>query len=96
MPNPLKTFMAMLRKKLPEVELDLDEPKRPDAPHWLEASCNDRHAVIEWRPGRGFGISRLPSEGFGEGHEELAETPSKAAKIAFRLLNSTVEAPVKP
>jgi hypothetical protein len=53
--------------------------------HWWIDFHGTRHLAVEWRPGRGFGLSATTSA-FGEGPAEIFLSPAHAAKRVAQIL----------
>jgi DNA-binding XRE family transcriptional regulator len=64
----------LLRKHIAGITLVVDPPSRPHGDWFVDARLGERSFVIEFRPALGFGLSSTPSDGIGEGPEELFDT----------------------
>ena len=64
----------------------LDLAVAPDASSWLDLTLRDLRATVEWRPGRGFGVSSSPETVYGEGSDELYPDVSTALKRLVAVL----------
>ncbi len=69
--NLLKQLESRVRKEFPGVQARLDLAAVPEASSWLDLTLRDLRATVEWRPGRGFGVSSSPETMYGEGSDEL-------------------------
>jgi hypothetical protein len=57
----------------PAVETRIDPPAAPDGSWFLDITRPDGlHVVVEWRPGRGFGISVPTGDDYGVGPDIVA------------------------
>lgn len=76
----IDVFVDIIRAFLPDVQLNLDapDPGQPGSTFVTLASEGHR-AWIEWRPAQGFGLTVGSPPGYGEGPEEIVETPVAAA-----------------
>jgi DNA-binding XRE family transcriptional regulator len=75
-----------LSKRLPGVAVTLDSPKDPSGSYWLDGRFQGNAVVVEWRPSMGFGVSSVPSEGYGEGPDEFYDDWSSALERIIRVL----------
>jgi transcriptional regulator with XRE-family HTH domain len=66
----------------------LDPPKNPDATWWLDIRGENQHIEVTWKPGRGFGISTLGADGFGEGADEVYWTREELFSRLHALLKT--------
>jgi len=73
--NEIERLQHEIARRIPDVNMVPGTPPRVrHGPHWLDVRLGERHIVIEWRPGKGFGVSdeTPPSEGgYGEGPGEV-------------------------
>ena len=76
-----------LRERLPSLVSSVDRPDNQEAGHWfLDCSLNEHPVIVEWRPGRGFGISARSNIVFGEGPDEVYESLDEAFERVLILL----------
>ncbi len=85
--NPIQGLELKLQKRFPKVRTILDAPETPNSRWWLDAQLGKHLVSVEWRPGRGFGVS-AGDHGFGEGPDEVYEDPDLAAKRVIELLET--------
>ncbi len=69
--NLLQQLESRVREEFPGVQARLDLAVVPEASSWLDLTMRDLRATVEWRPGRGFGVSSSPGAVYGEGSDEL-------------------------
>jgi DNA-binding XRE family transcriptional regulator len=81
--NAIEILKQRIGGELPGVSFQDDPPQRAGGSYWLNVQLGERAAVVEWRPNMGFGLSSLPSGGYGEGPDEVYEAVSA---VADRLL----------
>ena len=79
-------FLAGVIEKLPEVVTALDPPDDPDGPLFIDLASRGNEAIVEWRPGQGFGVSK-PSDGYGEGPDEVFTDVEGAVSRTLELLS---------
>ena len=84
--NQIEILRTLVADSIPNVTLELDRPVQPQGSWWLEAHLGDHVASVEWKPGRGFGISASRSAGYGEGPHETFDDAESAAKRLIGLL----------
>ncbi len=81
LPAEVEEFVRLLRADRPGAELTAEPGGVKAKNWWLECSRGKAHVTVEWRPGRGFGISDPKAEaGYGEGPEEVF----RDARLAVR------------
>lgn len=85
--NPIQGLEQKLHNRLPKVRTVLDAPETPNARWWLDAQLGKHLVSVEWRPGRGFGVS-AGDDGFGEGPDEVYDDADSAAKRVIELLET--------
>jgi DNA-binding XRE family transcriptional regulator len=61
----------LLRARFRDALIEIDAPTRPKGDWFIDATADGRSFVITFRPGLGFGLSSVPSEGIGEGPDEF-------------------------
>jgi hypothetical protein len=81
-PKHVQEFMAAVEHVLGKVDCEIEETR--DGSLWLDFRGR-RHLAVEWRPGRGFGLSAEPVQ-YGEGPSELYSAPERAARRVGQIL----------
>jgi hypothetical protein len=76
--NLLQQLESRIREEFPGVQARLDLAEVPEASSWLDLTLRDLRATVEWRPGRGFGVSSSPETVYGEGPDEIYPDVSTA------------------
>ncbi len=84
--NPTKEICAAVVQELAEVECRIDEPADPGAPWFVDFVAGGRAVVVECRPDRGFGISTIDEDAYGEGPDEVYASAALAAQRVIELL----------
>lgn len=88
--NLIEKLQQRIQKKLPNVATQLDRPASPEGLWCLDLRKESQLIVIEWRPGKGFGIS-AGTGGYGEGPDEVHATPADVEARLKELLDSGKE-----
>lgn len=85
--NEIQRLKERIAKELPNARLALDapQPPRPSGAWWLEIDQDGHEVVVEWKPGRGFGLTS-PAEGFGEGADEAYDDVDATARRVIDLV----------
>jgi hypothetical protein len=87
--NQIEILRNLVASTIPNVTFELDRPANPQGSWWLDVHLGDQAASVEWKPGKGFGISASPSAGYGEGpHETFADAESVARRLVGLLERS--------
>ena len=76
--NLLQQLESRVREEFPGVQARLDLAVAPEASSWLDLTLQDHRATVEWRPGRGFGVSSSAETVYGERSDELYPDVSTA------------------
>ena len=74
--NPISILAQLIREHYPQWKLTEDLAAQPNGSSFLDIEAEGRTAIVEWRPGKGFGISSGPFEGFGLGPDEVYASQS--------------------
>ncbi len=88
MTAPFDELIAQLRKRYPDADIRVDAPRNPDGVWWGNLTVGPHHAEIEWRSGRGFGVSVNSEALYGEGSDEIYSTTASALKRSQELVDS--------
>lgn len=88
--NQIQSLEATLHRQLPTIKTSLEEPFHEDGVWWLDARHGEHAVVIDWRPSRGFGVSSLPAEGFGDRSDERYRDPDEVVTRTVQLLTEGV------
>jgi hypothetical protein len=92
--DDLKKLAGLLLRELPAAELKLDLPREDTGFGWLDIDDRGMSVAVEWRRGRGFGVSLLetapedPSLGLFEGPHEVFDDMAGAREYILRLLQT--------
>jgi len=84
--NPTKEICAAIASELPGVECRIDEPADPGAPWFVDFVASKRAVVVECRADRGFGISTIDEDSYGQGPDEVYTSIALASRRVIELL----------
>jgi DNA-binding Xre family transcriptional regulator len=84
--NAIQILEERIRKRFPAVKISLDPSGKPGGPWFLDIDLNGQAVTVEWRAGRGFGITSKRSPGYGEGPDELLPDLESASRRVIALL----------
>ena len=84
--NQLEIVRSQIAQELPQSTLRVDRPAKPHGAWWLDADFEGHSVTVEWRPGRGFGISASEDPGYGEGPDETYADAAAATERVLDLL----------
>jgi hypothetical protein len=84
--NLLQQLEFRVREELPDVHATLDLAVAPETSSWLDLTLRDHRATIEWRPGKGFGVSSSSETVYGEGPDEIYSDVSTTLKRVVAVL----------
>lgn len=86
--NPIEWLASMLSERFSDVHLTLDPSDHGNGSWWLNVELQDQVVVVEWRPGKGFGVSSDSDEGYGDGPDEIYqhvdETYNRVTSLLLR------------
>lgn len=86
--NPLEALRSAVIAALPGATAVLDTPSDPAGVWFPDLVAEGHHTVVEWRPGRDFGVSALTEHGFGEGPEEVYPSAEETTARVLTLLRT--------
>jgi DNA-binding XRE family transcriptional regulator len=84
--NDIQALEERVRKRFPAVKTTLDPSSKPAGPWFLDIDLEGQPVTVEWRAGRGFGITSKRSPGYGEGPDELVPDLETASRRVIGLL----------
>jgi hypothetical protein len=84
--NQIEFLRSVVSSRIPDAKFSVDRPALPEGSWWLDAELDGHLATVQWKPGRGFGISASPASGFGEGPDEIYSDVESAAARMIELL----------
>jgi DNA-binding XRE family transcriptional regulator len=84
--NAIQVLQRRLKLEIPEARITLDRPDNPLGTWWLDVRAGERSATVEWRPNRGFGVSRTEETGYGEGAETVTADLEEAIRVTATIL----------
>ena len=89
--SEMQQLVELLQASSPELVLKMDCSEAPDQSSWLDIEQRGRFVAVEWRPGRGFGVSLVntaddPHAGLFEGPDEILPDPFSARDWILFLL----------
>jgi len=89
--NDLHHLCELIAARAPEAEIAVDEPLSGAGAWFADISRHGQRAVVEWRPGRGFGVSS-EAGGYGEGPDVVVATSAEALERVLKLIETPVAA----
>lgn len=92
--NPLEILRDRLAERFPKASLEIDRPATATGSWWLDIRLQGYLLVVEWRSGKGFGLSTPTNDDFGQGPDEVYQDVDTAYARAKALLLS--QTPTKP
>ncbi len=84
--NDIETIQRDLRARFPGLTIKIDPPSDPAGTWFIDVRHNRRTLTIQWKQGRGFGVSAEVG-GYGEGADEVYSTPSQIEDRVAELLD---------
>lgn len=92
--NDVERLWELLKERFPDASYSILKPRTETGGWFLDVTLKGYDLVIEWRPGRGFGLSTPAEDDFGLGPDEVYEDIDSAFDRAKALLLS--QTPTKP
>src|SRR4051794_29817424 len=84
-PVEVAKLAAEIQEVLPAISITLDAGGVILGNWWITLRYGGHYQVVEWRPGRGYGIYEMDEEGYGVGPSVVL---ADAAEVARRLEES--------
>jgi HTH-type transcriptional regulator/antitoxin HipB len=84
--NDLQALLRAARKSFPKVRGTLDPAETATGSSFLDLRLGDYWVNVEWREGRGFGVTARPDVAYGEGADEVYPDLSAAVRRVLWLL----------
>lgn len=90
--NDLERLQEAIRTEFPTADVRIDQKVLGLHFGWLDVEYEGRSLAVEWRAGKGFGVSELPehpsapSEGLFEGPDQVFSDLAPARDHVFMLL----------
>lgn len=81
-------FIERLQEIEPAVNVAVDPPENASGETWIDISRDRFSTSISFRPGFGFGVY-VTSDAYGEGPDEIFQSPEKTARRTVQLLQHT-------
>ena len=75
----IENLVRLIEEELPAVDWVVDAPTGPKGDWFIDVKHGDQHFSVEYRPDLGFGLSSIPSDGYGEGPDEFL--PDEASLV---------------
>lgn len=92
--NDVERLCERLKERFPDGAYSILKPRLETGSSFLDVTLKGYDLVIEWRPGRGFGLSTPAADDFGQGPDEVyADVDAAYARAKALLLSQT---PTKP
>ena len=85
-PKEISAMVESVRERLRNVRVSTESTA--GGSWWVDFRA-ERHVAVEWRPGRGFGLTSNPEPVAFEGPNEIYTNPELAARRVVQLLRST-------
>ena len=92
--NEMERLRERLAARFPDATLAIDKAETETGSWFLDAALKGYDLVVEWRPGRGFGLSTPADDDFGQKPDEVYEDADAAYERAKALLLS--QTPTRP
>lgn len=92
--NPIESLEHKLRKRFRTASVSLDHPARKHGIWFLDIERNGHRAVIQWKEGRGFGVTCSRQSFYGEGADEVyQELEAAFARVVCLLIERSYTSP---
>jgi hypothetical protein len=88
-PQTVQRFIDTVKAAFIEGAIGV-EAEETRGKHWWINLRAERHLLVEWRPGRGFGFSHGKEPAFGEGPTEVFVSAERAARRVVQVLTRKV------
>ena len=86
---------AELQANIAGAKVSVTRSPDPGAPVWLDIERGAVAVAVEWRNGMGFGVSSLPTDGYGDGPDEIyADLRQLVRRVVHLFAHSERTAPM--
>lgn len=86
--NELERLRRLLEERFPTADYKTLRPRGETGNWWLDVTLGEQALTIEWRPGRGFGLSTPTEDDMFSGPDEVHPDVGSAFQRAQELLLS--------
>lgn len=91
---PIESLERVLKRRFPAAQIVLDRPRKPSGAWFLDITLNEHPVIVQWRQGKGFGISSSLEKQYGAGADEVYKDEEAAyGRIVSLLLSRTFTSP---
>lgn len=80
------SLVERIAQRLQGALLEVDGPAEAGGAFFLNVTWSGRHVAVEYRPGRGYGVSAEQDLGFGQGPDEVLASAEDAERRVLQLL----------
>lgn len=92
--NPIELLEHKLRKRFRAAAVSLDRPAKKQGTWFLDIERNGHRVVVQWKEGRGFGVSCSQQHIYGEGADEVyQELEAAFARVVCLLIECSYSSP---
>lgn len=84
----VKRLIDIVRKRLPGVTVQVERPALPEGIWWADFDHDGHVVALQYHGEHGFGMSSLPTDGYGEGADETYLGVEPAAERVVDLLQT--------
>jgi DNA-binding XRE family transcriptional regulator len=88
MTTRVEQLAESLRSRLPRARIEVDAPSQGGGTWWVDVRQEKQVLSVQWNSSMGFGLSSLPSDGYGDGPDEFYETETEVADRVAHLLST--------
>lgn len=74
--------------RFPAAKVSLDRPRKTSGAWFLDVTLDDYTVTVQWRQGKGFGVSAAAEHAYGEGPDEIYPSEEAAYGRVLSLLLS--------
>jgi|GEM_PF-2274403 len=90
--NEFEKLCRLIEARAHGAVVDVDASSSRTGSWWGDVSWLGNRAVVEWRPGNGFGVSTAAGA-YGEGPDVVVETIDEALQQVMKLIGSAPQRP---
>ena len=94
--NAIVALGKQLKKDCPEASISVDRPRKVSGEWFLDVCRDGHHVNVQWKSGKGFGVSSSADAQYGEGPDEIYDDVDAVRYRVLSLLLSRGETSPPP
>lgn len=92
--NEIELLGEQVVDRFKSVDVRFDPPSNPNGHWFMDVRLEDKHVVVEWRPGQGFGVSDITDpddQVYGQGPDRTHPDAESALQSIAEMFGSCAD-----